>query len=292
MRVLVTGATGQLGFEVAGVFRRAGHNVITPDRRELDLLHPDHAATVVRNLQADWVINCAAYTQVDKAESEAETAFIVNRDTLKRLAQAVADYGGCLLQVSTDFIFDGKQHRPYLETDQPNPLSVYGRSKLEGEQAVLQVLPEAVVLRTAWVYGVRGHNFVKTMLRLAMAGKPLRVVDDQIGTPSWARDIAAAITSLVAGEVGGVFHFTNAGETSWHGFACAILEEAAQAGFDIKTEAVSPIPTSSYPTPAVRPAYSVLSTEKIRPLLDAPIANWRASLKNMLQELYTCADCW
>ena len=291
MRVLVTGATGQLGSEVAGGFRRAGHDVITPDRRELDLLHPDQVAALVRNLQADWVINCAAYTQVDKAESEAEIAFTVNRDSPECLAQAVADYGGCLLQVSTDFIFDGAQHRPYLEADQPNPLGVYGRSKLEGEQAVLQVLPEAVVLRTAWVYGVRGHNFVKTMLRLAMAGKPLRVVDDQIGTPSWAKDIASAIITLVDTEARGTFHFTNAGETSWHGFACATLEEAALAGFDIKTESVAPIPTSGYPTPATRPAYSVLSTEKIRPLLETPIANWRESLKNMLQELYTCADC-
>jgi dTDP-4-dehydrorhamnose reductase len=291
MRVLVTGATGQLGSEVADGFRRAGHDVITPDRRELDLFHPDQAATMVRNLQADWVINCAAYTQVDKAESDAETAFIVNRDSPERLARAVADYGGCLLQVSTDFIFDGAQRRPYLEADRPNPLGIYGRSKLEGEQAVLQILPEAVVLRTAWVYGLGGHNFVKTMLRLAMAGNPLRVVDDQIGTPSWARDIASAIIMLVAGDARGTFHFTNAGETSWYGFACAILDEAGQAGFDVKTETVAPIPTSEYPTPATRPAYSVLSTEKIQPLLDGPIPDWRESLTNMLQELYTCADC-
>jgi dTDP-4-dehydrorhamnose reductase len=291
MRVLVTGASGQLGSEVAEAFRCAGHDVLAPTSRELDFLHPDQAATTVRNLQADWVINCAAYTQVDKAESDTESAFTVNRDSPERLAQAVADYGGRMLQVSTDFIFDGAQRRPYLESDSPNPLGVYGRSKLEGEQAVLQALPEAVVLRTAWVYGLRGHNFVKTMLRMAIAGKPLRVVDDQIGTPTWARDIASAITALVVGDARGTFHFTNAGETSWYGFAGAILDEGAQAGFDIKTAAVAPIATSAYPTPATRPAYSVLGTEKIRPLLDGPIPDWRESLKKMLQELYTCADC-
>jgi dTDP-4-dehydrorhamnose reductase len=291
MRVLVTGATGQLGSEVATEFRRSGHEVIAPDRSELDLSLPSHVATTAMQWQADWVINCAAYTQVDKAESESQQAFIVNRDSPEQLAQAVANYGGRMLQVSTDFIFDGTQRQPYQETDQTNPLGVYGRSKLEGELAVRRVLPEAVVLRTAWVYGVRGHNFVKTMLRLAMAGKPLRVVDDQVGTPTWTTDIAAAIVALVAREAAGTFHYTNAGQTSWHGFASAILEEGARAGFAVKTAAVSPIPTTDYPTPATRPAYSVLDTEKIRPLLSGSIPDWRDSLKKMLQELYTCADC-
>ena len=291
MRVLVTGATGQLGSEVAEEFRRSGQDVIAPGRSELDLSLPSHVATTAMQLQADWVINCAAYTQVDKAESESEQAFIVNRDSPAQLAQAVANYGGRMLQVSTDFIFDGTQRQPYLETDQTNPLGVYGRSKLEGELAVRRVLPEAVVLRTAWVYGVRGHNFVKTMLRLAMAGKPLRVVDDQVGTPTWTTDIAAAIVALVAREAAGTFHYTNAGQTSWHGFASAILEEGARAGFAVKTAAVSPIPTTDYPTPATRPAYSVLNTEKIRPLLSGSIPDWRDSLKKMLEELYRCADC-
>jgi len=291
MRVLVTGATGQLGSEVATEFRRSGHEVIAPGRSELDLSLPSHVATTAMQLQADWVINCAAYTQVDKAESESQQAFIVNRDSPEQLAQAVANDGGRMLQVSTDFIFDGTQRQPYLETDQTNPLGVYGRSKLEGELAVRRVLPEAVVLRTAWVYGVHGHNFVKTMLRLAMAGKPLRVVDDQVGTPTWTTDIAAAIVALVAREAAGTFNYTNAGQTSWHGFASAILEEGARAGFAVKTAAVSPIPTTDYPTPATRPAYSVLNTEKIRPLLSGSIPDWRDSLKKMLEELYRCADC-
>ncbi len=291
MKILVTGVTGQLGSEVAAEFKRFGHEVIAADRQSLDFLQPAQAAAVIRLQQPDWVINCAAYTQVDKAESEPEQAFIINRDTPAQLAQAVAAYGGRLLQLSTDFVFDGTQTRPYVEDDATNPLGVYGRSKLEGEQAVQRELPGAVILRTAWVYGVHGHNFVKTMLRLATAGTPLRVVSDQRGTPTWTSDIVAAIVALVDQQASGVFHFTASGETSWHGFASAILEEAASAGFTIKTGKVEPIATTEYPTPATRPAYSVLNTDKISACLPFTIPAWRDSLKNMLQEYATCADC-
>ena len=291
MKVLVTGVTGQLGCEVAERFRQRGHEVIATDRQSLDFLQPVQAAAVIRLQQPDWVINCAAYTQVDKAESEPEQAFIINRDTPAQLAQAVAAYGGRLLQLSTDFVFDGTQTRPYVEDDATNPPGVYGRSKLEGEQAVQRELPGAVIVRTAWVYGVHGHNFVKTMLRLATAGTPLRVVSDQRGTPTWTSDIVAAIVALVDQQASGVFHFTASGETSWHGFASAILEEAASAGFTIKTGKVEPIATTEYPTPATRPAYSVLNTNKISACLPFTIPAWRDSLKNMLQEYATCADC-
>jgi len=291
MKVLVTGVTGQLGSEVVARFRLLGHEVIAADRHMLDFFQPAQTAAMIRAQQPDWVINCAAYTQVDKAESEPEQAFIINRDTPAQLARAVAAYGGRLLQLSTDFVFDGMQTRPYVEDDATNPLGVYGRSKLEGEQAVQRELPEAVILRTAWVYGVHGHNFVKTMLRLATAGKPLRVVSDQRGTPTWTSDIVAVIVALVDQQASGVFHFTAAGETSWHGFASAILEEAANAGFTIKTEKIEPIATTDYPTPATRPAYSVLNTDKISACLPFTIPAWRDSLKNMLQEYATCADC-
>ena len=291
MKVLVTGVTGQLGSEVAARFRQLGHEVIAADRQVLDFLQPARAAAVIRAQQPDWVINCAAYTQVDKAESEPGQAFTVNRDTPAQLAQAVAEYDGQLLQLSTDFVFDGTQTRPYVEDDATNPLGVYGSSKLAGEQAVQRELPDAVIVRTAWVYGVHGHNFVKTMLRLATAGTPLRVVSDQRGTPTWTRDIVAAIVALVDQQASGVFHFTAAGETSWHGFASAILEEAAEAGFTIRTEKVEPIATTEYPTPATRPAYSVLNTDKISACLPSPIPAWRDSLKKMLQEYATCADC-
>jgi dTDP-4-dehydrorhamnose reductase len=292
MRILVTGSTGQLGFEVLGAFSQSGHEIMAPVRQELDFLNPDEVADRVRRLQPDWVINCAAYTQVDRAESEVEQAFVINRDSVAQLAGAVAGYGGNLLQVSTDFVFDGELSRPYREEDDARPLGVYGRSKWEGEQAVRAVLPEAIILRTAWVYGIHGHNFVKTILRVASEGKPLRVVDDQFGSPTWARDIAGAIRALVQHRARGTYHYTNAGSTSWHGFASAILAEATEAGFALKTDSVEAIPTSGYPTPARRPAYSVLDTGKIESLLTAPIPHWRDSLNRMLKELQTCADCW
>ena len=292
MRILVTGSTGQLGFEVVRAFSPSGHEVIAPERSELDFLNPGQVADRVRHFQADWVINCAAYTQVDRAESEVEQAFVINRDSAGQLAGAVAGYGGNLLHVSTDFVFDGNQSRPYREDDVARPLGVYGRSKREGEQAVRSALPEATILRTAWVYGVHGHNFVKTILKVAREGKPLRVVDDQFGSPTWARDIAGAIRALVLNRASGIYHYTNAGSTSWHGFATAILAGAEAAGFALETMSVEAIPTSGYPTPAKRPAYSVLDTGKIQSLLTAPIPHWRDSLNRMLKELQTCADCW
>jgi dTDP-4-dehydrorhamnose reductase len=292
MRILVTGSTGQLGFEVVRTFSPSGHEIIAPERSELDFLNPGQVAERVRRLQPDWVINCAAYTQVDRAESEVEQAFVINRDSAGQLAGAVAGYGGNLLHVSTDFVFDGKQSRPYREDDVARPLGVYGRSKREGEQAVRSALPEATILRTAWVYGVHGHNFVKTILRVAREGKPLRVVDDQVGSPTWARDIAGAIGTLVQNRASGTYHYTSAGSTSWHGFATAILAGAEAAGFALETTSVEAIPTSGYPTPAQRPAYSVLDTGKIQSLLTAPIPHWRDSLNRMLKELQTCADCW
>jgi dTDP-4-dehydrorhamnose reductase len=292
MRILVTGSTGQLGSEVLRAFSGSGHELIAPARKELDLMNPDRVAERVRHIEADWVINCAAYTQVDRAESEQEQAFVINREGPARIAAAVAGYGGRLLHVSTDFVFDGRQSRPYREEDEARPLGVYGCSKWEGEQAVRAALPGAVILRTAWVYGVHGHNFVKTILRIARAGKPLKVVNDQLGSPTWARDIAGAIRTLVQNRARGTYHYTDAGSTSWHGFAAAIIAGAIEAGFMLKTTFVEAIPTSGYPTPARRPAYSVLDTRKIQSLLTAPIPHWRDSLERMLKELHSCADCW
>jgi len=292
MKVLVTGAFGQLGSEVVSCFRRQGHAVVAPAKRDLNLLRHDQITHTVATHKPDWVINCAAYTQVDKAEAEAATAFRINRDGAECLAQAVARCGGRLLQVSTDYVFDGQQQRPYREADATRPKSVYGRSKLAGEQAVLAALPGAVVLRTAWVYGIRGRNFVKTMLRLATTGQVLRVVDDQKGTPTAAADIAQAIAGLTNCDTRGVFHFTAAGETTWYGFAVAILEEARRIGFRLGTQSVEPISTADYPVAAARPAYSVLDTTKIQPCLERPAPAWRDSLRTMLGELYTCADCW
>jgi len=289
--MLVTGATGQLGHEVVKLLRNTAHDVLAPARAELDLLEPERVGAVIARYRPDLVINCAAYTAVDRAESEPEAAFTINRDAAGALAAAQSAAGGRLLHVSTDFVFDGAQSRPYTEHDTPAPLGVYGQSKLAGEQAVQAAMPAALILRTAWVYGAHGHNFVKTMLRVAGEGRPLRVVDDQTGTPTWAADIARVIVQLIDTDARGILHYTAAGQTTWHGFATAILAEAQRLGFTVITRAVEPIHTSAWPTPARRPAFSVLDTGRIRRLLGLSIPDWRDSLTGMLQELRTCAGC-
>ncbi|WJW76724.1 dTDP-4-dehydrorhamnose reductase [Thiohalobacter sp. IOR34] len=285
MKILVTGAAGQLGRELLLMLQAAGEEAVGIDRAELDLSRPERVAEGIAAQGADWVIHCAAYTQVDKAEEERELAFRINRDAARAVAQGVRASGGRLLHVSTDFIFDGAQSRPYREDDAANPLGVYGQSKWEGEQAVREVLPEAVILRTAWVYGAHGHNFVKTMLRLAAEREELRVVDDQVGTPAWTADIATAIRALIGAGASGTWHFTNEGVASWYDFAESILGLGRELGFPVKARGVRPIPTSDFPTPAKRPPWSVLSKRKIRGLLDHDIPHWRQSLERMLKEI-------
>jgi len=285
MKILVTGAAGQLGRELVLMLEAVGEEVVGIDRQELDLSRPETVAEGIAAHGADWVIHCAAYTQVDKAEEERELAYRINRDAARAVAEGARESGARLVHVSTDFVFDGSQSHPYREEDAANPLSVYGRSKWEGEQAVREALPEAIILRTAWVYGVHGHNFVKTMLRLAAERDELRVVDDQIGTPSWTADIARAIQSLMASDVSGTWHFTNEGVASWYDFAESILGLGRELGFPLRARRVRPIPTSDFPTPAKRPPYSVLSKEKIRAVLGHHIPHWRRSLEQMLKEL-------
>jgi len=285
MKYLVTGAAGQLGRETVLALQAAGEDVIGIRRQELDFSKPDQVAEGIRAYQADWVVNCAAYTHVDQAEQEQELAFRVNRDSAKAVAEGVAAYGGRLLHVGTDFVFGSEQSHPYTEHDPANPLGVYGQSKWEGEQAVEAVMADAVILRTAWVYGIHGHNFVKTMLRLAAERDELRVVDDQIGTPAWTADITRALLSLIDADARGVFNFTNEGVASWYDFASEIIANASELGFPLKVKKISPIPTADFPTPATRPAYSVLSKVKIRQSLDYPIPHWRKSLTAMMQAL-------
>ena len=282
MKILVTGAAGQLGREIVLLLGSGVNEIVAVDRDDLDFSTPEQVAEGVALHRADWVINCAAYTQVDKAEQEQEAAFKVNRDSAMAVAEGVKSYGGRLLQVSTDFIFDGSQSTPFRETDSANPLSVYGQSKWEGEKAVLHAIPGAIILRTAWVYGEYGNNFVRTMLRLAAERDELGVVEDQLGTPSWTYDIARAIQALLAAEASGIFHFTNEGVASWYDFAVEIINTARELGYPVKTNRVKPIPTADYPTLATRPHYSVLSKGKIRGFLDYDIPHWRESLHAML----------
>ena len=286
MKVVVTGADGQLGTDLCQYLQAQGHEAIALTLAQLDITDAAAVQERIAAHQADWVVNCAAHTQVDRAETEQALAYAVNRDGAAALAAAVAAQGGRLAHISTDFIFDGDHSRPYQESDTANPVNVYGRSKWEGEQAVLAAMPDALIVRTAWVHGAQGNNFVTTILRLAAERERLTIVDDQIGTPSWTGDISVALLQLMEQQATGVFHFTNEGVASWYDFACAIVGEARALGRELKVQEVLPIPSSAYPTPAQRPAYSVLNKEKIRARLAGPIPHWRESLQVMLRELF------
>lgn len=290
MRVLVTGASGQLGRDVVMLLQKQKINVLAMDRKKLDLAQSEQIRRQLQESSPDWIINCAAWTAVDKAEQEAQQAFAINRDAVRDMAACADETGARVLHISTDFVFSGKAQQPYGELDAVEPLGVYGRSKYEGELAVLASSAH-IVLRTSWLYGAHGNNFVKTMLRLARDQDELRVVDDQIGSPTWSHDLARAILALIQGNANGLYHFANTGEASWYGFACAILEEARTQGFELRAEQVTPIPTVEFPTPATRPAYSVLCSDKIQQLLPSPIRGWRSALPLMLKELKQCPDC-
>ena len=284
-RILLTGADGQLGHELQQTLAPLGE-VIALTRQELDLSQGEQIRQLVQQVRPSMIVNSAAYTAVDKAESEVELAQAVNGMAPKIMAEEAEKIGALLLQVSTDYVFDGQKNTPYLETDPTHPLSSYGKSKLAGEIGIQQVTDNYLILRTAWVYGVYGKgNFVKTMLRLGQDREELRVVADQVGSPSWAKDIADAIAQLLQSETTGIYHFTNSGVVSWYDFAIAIFEEARALGFPLKVQRVIPITTADYPTPAVRPAYSVLSGKKITETLGDYPPYWRDSLRKMLKQL-------
>ncbi len=285
MKILVTGSTGQLGSEMIRVLKADGMDVTGVGSKDLDFCRPEKVTEWVSGFEADWVVNCAAYTRVDMAEQEPDKAFLINHDATRALAEGVKSYQGRLLHLSTDFIFDGRQSHPYSEEDTPNALGVYGASKLAGEAAVLDVLPEAVVLRTAWVYGVHGNNFVKTMLNFAAERDEIRIIDDQLGSPTWTGDIAEAITLLIYSEATGIYNFTNEGVASWYDLASEVVTVARQLGYPVQTKYVRPIPACDYKTLAIRPAYSVLSKRKIRATLNYHIPHWRESLREMLTQL-------
>jgi dTDP-4-dehydrorhamnose reductase len=284
LKVLITGSNGQLGWELKRSMP-TGTQAMWTDIAELDIGSEAAVNALVGQFKPDVIMNAAAYTAVDKAESESAISFKINRDGAGNLAKAAASIGARFLHVSTDFVFDG-QGKPYLPNDATNPLSVYGTSKAEGEQAVLKSGANALIVRTAWVYCSHGGNFVKTMLRL-MAEKPaLNVVCDQVGSPTWAKGLATALWSYAraAPTTTGIVHYTDSGVASWYDFAVAIQEEALAIGLLTVAVPISPIPASQYPTPARRPGFSVLDkASTISTLGTAP--HWRVQLRAMLKEL-------
>ena len=260
-------------------------------RPEVDLAQPDSLISVVQEYQAQVIINAAAYTAVDQAESEPELALAINGKAPEVLASIGREMGAFLIHISTDYVFDGNSGSPYQVHAGTNPLSVYGHTKLVGEQAIRNAEVNHIILRTAWVYGTYGKgNFVKTMLRLAAEREEIRVVADQIGSPTWAKDIAGALAQIIPQihpDISGTYHYTNSGVASWYDFAISIFAEAQQIGFPLRVKRVVPITTSDYPTPAHRPGYSVLNCNGITPILGDYPPYWRQSLQKMLIELYT-----
>jgi len=289
MTILVTGAGGQLGSELMRRAPRADVMAIGLSSADLDITDARAVQEQVIQSGATVVVNAAAYTAVDKAESEPALAYAVNRDGTAHLAAACAEARIPIIHVSTDYVFDGTKNAPYTEEDPVHPMSIYGASKEAGEQALREIWPHHVILRTAWVYSPFGHNFVKTMLRLAQERDSLRVVADQQGSPTAAGDLAEAILRIVrrigaGGNVTwGTYHYCGAGNTTWHGFAEAIIQLAAPAlGHTVE---VIPITTTEYPTPARRPANSVLDCSRIREQFDIQPRPWRESLKEVMTEL-------
>ncbi|MTJ07976.1 MULTISPECIES: dTDP-4-dehydrorhamnose reductase [unclassified Anabaena] len=286
--ILLIGSNGQVGTELQNTLS-SHYNLIAVNRPQIDLTQPDIIRLIIREIQPEIIINAAAYTAVDQAESEPEIAHVVNAIAPEIIAEESQKLGSFLIHISTDYVFNGNNHFPYQETDITNPLSVYGQTKLAGEIAIQKTCPQHIILRTAWVYGTYGKsNFVKTMLRVGKERPEVRVVADQIGSPTWSQDIALTITQIIpklTSEIAGIYHYTNSGVASWYDLAIAIFEEAEKLGFPLTIENIIPITTPEYPTPTKRPAYSVLACEKISKILGTYPPHWRQRLRLMLKEL-------
>lgn len=283
VRIALIGAGGMLAGAVKAA-APASTEVVGLDLPEFDLTRSDASGQLLA-LHPDILINCAAFTQVDRCEEEEETALRINGTAVGLLADAAKRLDATLVHISTDYVFAGDKGAPYVETDAPRPLSAYGRTKLAGEQALTTSgLQRYYLLRTSWLYGSGGPNFVETILRLAGERKQLRIVDDQIGSPTLTLDLATAIFRLLAIDdpaaraACGLYHFANRGQCSWYEFACAIVDTARQSGMALAVEEIVPITTADYPLPAARPACSVLATDKYRRATGADIPGWRESL--------------
>jgi dTDP-4-dehydrorhamnose reductase len=284
-KILVTGANGQLGKELQDLcssYKAFEFSFLAKDDLPIDNF--ELVRNIFKGIQPRFCINCAAYTAVDKAESEKDLAFLINGEAVGVLAAVCKEHEAKLVHISTDYVFDGKADTPYKEDHKPNPQSVYGKSKLEGEKQVMQFNPDAIIIRTSWVYSSYGKNFVKTMLRLMDEKTELGVVDDQVGSPTYAADLAEAILEILTQRSPltthpGIYHYSNSGIISWFEFAEAIRE------LSNKKCRVYPIPSSQYPTAASRPAYSVLDNSKIRSTFGVEQKQWKNSLQRCLKAL-------
>ena len=292
--ILLTGSTGQVGWELARTLMPLGQ-VVIPQRDRFDLAKPELLATLVDNIRPDVIVNTAAYTAVDMAEKEPELALAINAAAPAELAKAARRHGALLVHYSTDYVFDGKKSAAYSEEDAPNPASIYGRSKLAGEEAVRASGADHLIFRTSWVYAARGKNFLKTILRLAGEREELRIVSDQIGAPTWARLIAETTTLALQQDLArrknngfksNTCNLTATGETSWHGFASAIVAGAQARGQPLKCRTITAITTAEYPLPAARPANSRLAGTRLRERYGLEMPDWDSCMQLCLAELF------
>ncbi len=283
--IWLIGNRGMLGSEVESMLRRSGRAFAATDL-ECDITDIDALSTFATGKPIDWIVNCSAYTAVDKAEDEPERAYAINESGVGNLAAVARSLEATLIHVSTDYVFDGTQEGPYTEDDSPNPIGVYGKSKLAGEEKVRHTVEAHYIVRTAWLYGKNGPNFVKTMLRLFRERDEVQVVADQTGSPTYARDLAAALIAFLDAEEPpyGTYHFSNEGSTSWHGFASRIAERSLALGLQERDPLVTPITSAEYPTKAHRPANSLLDKSKIKRALGLTVQTWEDALEQFLRE--------
>jgi dTDP-4-dehydrorhamnose reductase len=285
MNILIIGKNGQLGYELQQATPK-NYNAFIFGSAELNIKNKEQINSTFALIKPDVVINASAYTAVDKAETDEQEAYAVNEQGCKNLAEQCKNHKAKLIHVSTDFVFDGCKNTPYTPQDNTSPIGAYGASKLAGEKQIQAILPQNhIIIRTAWVYSLHGNNFVKTMLRLMAEKEQLGVVYDQIGTPTWAKNLAEAIWLFVGNNAlinGDIHHWTDAGVTSWYDFAVTIQELAVEKGILAKPIPIKPIPASGYPTPAKRPSYSVLDKTSIEKTLNIECKHWRSQLSEML----------
>ncbi|MGJ0490228.1 dTDP-4-dehydrorhamnose reductase [Methylobacter sp.] len=294
MKILLTGCNGQVGWELARALLPLG-DVIAANRSQVDLSDPDGLRRIVQKVSPDVIVNPAAYTAVDKAETDRDMAFLINAEASRVLAEEAAKSAALLIHYSTDYVFDGTKNAPYTEDDATHPVNVYGQSKLAGEQAIQAAGADHLILRTSWVYAARGQNFLKTILRLAAEREELAIVADQIGSPTWARLIAETTAHILRQSLlerrqdhfnSSVYNLTSVGETSWHGFAQAIVEIARQQGMPaLKNRIINPIPTTAYPAPAKRPLNSRLSTDRLEQRFGLKMPSWDAALRLCMADM-------
>ncbi|MDZ4843934.1 MAG: dTDP-4-dehydrorhamnose reductase [Chitinophagales bacterium] len=284
-QILVTGSKGQLGTELSLLAEEfPQHQFTFTDFTELDITNPTAIQNFLAAQKFDYLINCAAYTAVDKAESDMENAFKLNVEAAANLARAANEHNVKLIHISTDFVFDGRKHKPYVEEDAPSPMNIYGKSKWRSEEACLKENPQSIILRTSWLYSPFGNNFLKTMQRLGSERNEIGVIYDQVGTPTYSLDLARCIMHIIAQpekQAGGIFHFSNEGVSSWYDFAVAIMDLSGL------TCSVKPLETSEYPTPAKRGHYTVLNKKKIKQTFAISIPHWHESLRKCIERMKT-----